>query len=68
VGSALILLQSAIIASGSTTYTVGKTFPIMQQIEKEKSVSLSVPKFETVPIVKKKKLTFWQKLLKLFGL
>jgi len=64
----IIILQSAIIASGSATYTVGETFPIMQQIEKEKSVSLSVPKFETVPIVKKKKLTFWQKLLKLFGL
>jgi len=62
------ILQSAIIASGSATYTVGETFPIMQQIEKEKAVSLSVPKFETVPIVKKKKLTFWQKLLKLFGL
>jgi len=62
------ILQSAIIASGSATYTVGETFPIMQQIEKEKSVSLSVPKFETAPIVKNKKLTFWQKLLKLFGL
>jgi len=67
-GSTLILLQSAIIASGSATYTVGETFPIMQQVEKEKSVSLSVPKFETVPIVKKKKLTFWQKLLKILGL
>jgi len=68
VGSALILLQSAIIASGSATYTVGEIFPIMQQIEKEKSVSLSAPKFETVPIVKKKKLTFWQKLLKILRL
>jgi len=62
------VLQSAIIASGSATYTVGEAFPIMQQIEKEKSLSLSVPKFETVPIVKKKKLTFWQKLLKILRL
>jgi len=67
-GFALITLQVAIIASGNATYTVGEVFPIMQQIEKEKTVSLSVPKFEQIPIIKKKKLTFWQKLLKLFGL
>jgi len=66
--STLILLQSSIVASGCATYTVGETFPIMQQIEKEKSVSLSAPKFEQIPIIKTKKLTFWQKLLKLFGL
>ena len=61
-------LQVAIVASGSTDYTVGEVFPIMQTIQQEKSVSLSVPKFEVVPIIKVKKLTFWQKLLKLFGL
>jgi len=68
VGITLITLQVAIVASGNANYTVGEVFPIMQQIKKEKKVSLSVPKFEQIPIIKKKKLTFWQKLLKLFGL
>jgi len=67
-GFSLIILQASIIASGNASYTVGEVFPIMQTIQQEKSVPLSVPKFEPVPIIKKKKLTFWQKLLKLFGL
>jgi len=63
-----IILQASIIASGNANYTVGEIFPIMQTVQQEKLIPLSVPKFETVPIIKKKKLTFWQKLLKLFGL
>jgi len=67
-GFSLIILQASIIASGNANYTVGEIFPIMQTIQQEKLIPLNVPKFETVPIIKKKKLTFWQKLLKLFGL
>lgn len=64
--------QSSIVPSGSSNITIGEVFPIMQTITKEKEVSLSVPKFETPieapkPIVKKK-LTWWQKLIKaIFG-
>ena len=64
-----IYAQIAIIAASSPTETIGEVFPIMQTIQKE-SVSLSVPKFE-LPIEKqtvKKKLSFWQKILKMFGL
>lgn len=62
--------QIAIIAAGNQTETIGEVFPIMQTIQKE-SVPLSVPKHE-IPIEKpkpivKKKLTFWQKILKLFN-
>lgn len=63
-----IVLQSAIIATSSPTYTVGEVFPIMQQDAKN-YVPLNVPKFE-VPIEKpivKKKLTFWQRILKMFN-
>ena len=67
-GFSLIILQASIIASGNANYTVGEVFPIMQTVQQEKSVPLNVPKFESVPIIKKKKLTFWQKLLKLFGI
>jgi len=63
-----IIMQTAIIASGNANYTVGEVFPIMQTVQQEKLIPLNVPKFEAVPIIKKKKLTFWQKLLKLFGL
>lgn len=38
--------QSSIVASGNKAYTVGETFPIMQQIDTIVEVSLSVPKFE----------------------
>ena len=60
--------QIAIITAGNQTETIGEVFPIMQTIQKE-SVPLNVPKFE-VPIEKpivKKKLTFWQKILKIFN-
>ena len=64
--------QSSIVASGNETYTIGETFPIMQTVQKQKEVSLGTPKFEPPkeapkPIIKKK-LTWWQKLLKsIFG-
>lgn len=61
--------QSSIIVAGNQTETIGEVFPIMQQDTKN-YVPLSVPKFE-VPIEKpivKKKLTFWQRILKMFGL
>jgi len=64
--------QSSIVASGSSNIIIGDNFGIMRSDMNEKEVSLSVPKFETPieahkPIVKKK-LTFWQKLLKaIFG-
>ena len=63
-----IYAQIAIIAAGNQTETIGEVFPIMQQDAKN-YVPLSVPKFE-VPIEKpivKKKLTFWQRILKLFN-
>jgi hypothetical protein len=62
-GCALIILQSSIIASGCDTYTVGETFPIMQQDLKQKEAALSIPTYtieQPKPIVKKQ--TFWQKL------
>ena len=69
-GSALILLQSSIVARGCATYTVGETFPIMQQLDTVVEVNLSVPKYEIEqpkPIIKKK-VTWWQKLIKaIFG-
>jgi len=42
----------------------------MQTIEKEKAVSLNLPTYtiEKPKPIAKKKLTFWQKLLKIFGL
>ena len=61
--------QSSIIVAGNRTETIGEVFPIMQQDTKN-YVPLSVPKFE-VPIEKpiiKKKLSFWQRILKMFGL
>jgi hypothetical protein len=61
-GCALILLQSSIIASGCATYTVGETFPIMQQDFKQKEISLSVPKYTIEEQPKIKPPTFWQKL------
>jgi len=70
--TSIAFAQSSIVAGGSSNITIGEIFPIMQTIEEEKEVSLSVPKFETPieqpkPIVKKK-LTWWQKLLKaIFG-
>jgi len=69
-GSSLaIYAQIAIIAAGNQTETIGEVFPIMQQDAKN-YVPLNVPKFE-LPIEKptvKKKLSFWQKILKMFGL
>ena len=62
--------QSSIVAAGNETYTIGETFPIMQQVDIIVEVSLGVPKYEIEqpkPIVKKK-LTWWQKLIKaIFG-
>ena len=66
----LSFAQNGIVASGGSNITMGETFPIMQTVQKQKEVSLGSPTFET-PIVKpivKKKLTWWQKLLKsIFG-
>lgn len=63
--------QTAFISAGKENFTIGETFPLMQQCDTLiNEVSLSVPTFtieKPKPIVKKK-LTFWQKLLKLFGL
>jgi len=64
--------QSSIIAGGKENFTIGETFPLMQQVDTiVQEVSLSVPKFE-IPIeqpkpIVKKKLTFWQIILKLFN-
>ena len=64
----LSFAQNSIVAAGNETYTVGEVFPIMQTVQKQKEVSLSVPKFEIPiekpkPIVKKK--SFIQKLIDL---
>jgi len=69
--TSIAFAQSSIVASGTNAYTIGETFPIMQQLDTiEKEVSLSIPKYEMEqpkPIVKKK-LTWWQKLIKaIFG-
>ena len=64
--------QGAIIAAGKENFTIGETFPLMQQVDTViQEVSLGVPRFE-MPIeqpnpVGKKKLTFWQMILKLFN-
>jgi len=63
-----IYTQIAIIAASSPTETIGEVFPIMQQDAKN-YVPLNVPTYiieKPKPIVKKK-LTFWQKILKLFN-
>jgi len=63
--------QTAFISAGKENFTIGETFPIMQQCDTViNEVSLSVPKYtiETPKPIVIKKLTFWQKLLKLFGL
>ena len=65
--------QSSIIAGGKENFTIGETFPIMQQVDTiVQEGTLSVPKFE-IPIehpkpIAKKKLTFWQIILKIFNL
>jgi len=67
-GSLITYAQIAIIAAGNQTETIGEVFPIMQQDAKN-YVPLGVPKFEVAiekPIVKKK-LSFWQRILKLFN-
>mgnify|MGYP007124299517 CR=1 FL=1 len=67
------IAQNSIVSAGNTNETFGEVFPIMQTIQKPKEVSLSVPNFEPPieapkPIVKKKPLTWLQKLIKaLFG-
>lgn len=70
-GSSLIIYtQIAIVAAGNQAETIGEVFPVMQQDAKN-YVPLSVPKFEVPiekPIAVKKKLTFWQRILKMFGL
>jgi len=67
----LTFAQSSIVASGNSNITIGEVFPIMQQVDTiVEEVSLGTPTFEVPeppkPIVKKK-LTFWQKILKLFN-
>jgi len=61
--------QSSIVAAGHENFTVGETFPVMQQDHKDKEVSLSVPKFE-IPIEKPKpvtkKKTFIEKIMEFF--
>jgi len=59
--------QENIVASGTKDYTIGETFPIMQQDYKPKEVSLSVPKYE-IPVTEPKPVTtkpknFFQKLI-----
>jgi len=64
--------QSVIIPAGNANETIGAVFPIMRDNMKPKEVSLGTPKFE-LPIEKpkpvvKKKLTWWQRLIKaIFG-
>lgn len=59
--------QSATIAAGNATETMGEVFPIMQQVDTIVSVSLGVPKYEIEkPIIIKKKLTIFEKLMNLF--
>jgi hypothetical protein len=64
--------QQVIIPAGNPNESFGQVFPIMQSDMTDIEVSLSVPKWEvpiqtTKPIVKKK-LNWWQKLLKaIFG-
>ena len=38
------IAQRSIVASGNDTYTVGETFPIMQQVDMIVEVTLSIPK------------------------
>jgi len=69
--ASLSFSQSNFIAAGKENFTIGETFPIMQQCDTViNEVSLSVPTYtiETPKPIVIKKLTFWQKLLKIFGL
>ena len=59
--------QLSIVASGNENYTIGETFPIMQQLDTiEKEVSLGVPKYEIEtpkPIIKKKPKSFFERII-----
>ena len=61
------IAQSSIVASGNETYTVGATFPIMQQVDTIVEVSLSVPKYEVEQPTAKpepvKKKSLFQKII-----
>ena len=61
--------QSAIIAAGNQTETIGETFPLMQQLDTViNEVSLGVPKYDfeqPKPIAVKKK-NWLEKLILIF--
>lgn len=69
----VLFSQNSFVAAGNSNETFGENITRMQEFDTiVKEVSLGVPKFETPiekpkPIVKKK-LSWWQKLLKaIFG-
>ena len=66
----IVFSQSSIVSGGNTSETFGEVFPSMQTFDTIVEVNLGTPIFEVPeppkPIVKKK-LTFWQKILKLFN-
>lgn len=63
----ILFSQNSIVTAGNENYTIGETFPIMQQIDTVIDVSLSVPKYEIPaeqPKLKPaKKKSFIEKLL-----
>lgn len=61
--------QNSIVVSGNENYTIGETFPIMQQVDTIIEVSLGVPSYEfptPKPIIKKKPKSFFEKLIEFF--
>lgn len=60
--------QSAVVAAGNQTETIGEVFPIMQQLDTVIEVRLGTPKFEVPaekpkPVIKKRHNTFFEKLI-----
>lgn len=61
--------QRNVVASGHSGYTVGETFPILQQVDTVIQVNLAVPRFELPTEPKKeilKKKSFIEKLMEFF--
>jgi len=67
--TSLSFSQSNFIAAGKENFTVGETFPIMQQVDTIIEVNLGVPKFELPEPPKPKpikKQSFFDKIIALF--
>ena len=69
----ILFSQNSIVTAGNENYTIGETFPIMQQVDTIiNEVSLGTPTFELPeppkpkPIIKKKPKSFFEKIIEFF--